>query len=245
MKKLELIAVPVLCNGDMLLRHFRSIDVPLKRYFILDNSCGTDDSVEKAIDTIWDTKPDHIDDVVILTSTQNTGYAGAVNLIIRQNFDCPYWIISNFDVQYAPGELHRLLHSIEELPDGAFCGTPGTDEFVTSLFTPSLLKKVGYLDENFYPAYFDDNDYRWRCQLAAAEPINFRLKYKHDTSTTINSSPHYKQANGRTFQQNYQYYLEKWGGPPNGEVFVTPFNKKLPVDYWEYQPVRNNTLRWI
>ena len=42
MKKLDLIAVPILVDGDKLIRHFETIDVPLKRYFILDNSMGKD-----------------------------------------------------------------------------------------------------------------------------------------------------------------------------------------------------------
>ena len=50
MKCLDLIAVPVMVQGEKLLRHIKTIDVPLKRYYILDNSEGKDPSVDNAID---------------------------------------------------------------------------------------------------------------------------------------------------------------------------------------------------
>jgi GT2 family glycosyltransferase len=98
MSALEIVAVPILANGEKLLRHFRSIDAPLKRYFIVDNSCGSDESVTNAIDEIWDTKPDHIDEVQVMTNTQNMGFAMSVNDIVRHNLDCKYWIVSNYDL---------------------------------------------------------------------------------------------------------------------------------------------------
>ena len=117
MSALEIVAVPILANGEKLLRHFRSIDAPLKRYFIVDNSCGTDESVTNAIDEIWDTKPDHIDEVLVMTNTQNMGFAMSVNDIVRHNFDCKYWIVSNYDL-YRSREWQRILDHAISLSTG-------------------------------------------------------------------------------------------------------------------------------
>ena len=93
MNKLECIGVPVLVGGDKLVQHFKTIDVPLKRYYIVDNSMGLDLSVEVAIDVIFDEKPEHIQEIVVVQNNQNAGYPGSVNQIIRDNTDCKHWIV--------------------------------------------------------------------------------------------------------------------------------------------------------
>ena len=76
MERLDLIAVPVMVQGEKLVRHFRTIDVPVKRYYILDNSMGLDRSIDNAIELICDSKPDHIEEIVVVMNNQNAGYPG-------------------------------------------------------------------------------------------------------------------------------------------------------------------------
>ena len=245
MSALEIVAVPILANGEKLLRHFRSIDAPLKRYFIVDNSCGTDESVTNAIDEIWDTKPDHIDEVQVMTNTQNMGFAMSVNDIVRHNFDCKYWIVSNYDLYLEPGEWQRILDHADQFEYGANFGS-GIDLFGLFLWTNAVVKNVGLMDENFYPAYFDDNDYRYRCQLKGCLMDHFPVKYRHETSSTINDNPHYKRKNSETFQKLAQYYITKWGGVPGSEKYTRPFNNAdLVEEYWKLDPARNDELRWL
>ena len=94
MKKIELIAVPIMVQGEKLLRHIQTIDVPLKRYYILDNSEGKDHTVDEAIDEICNNHPENIDEIVIVSNNQNSGYPGAVNQIIRDNTDCAHWLVT-------------------------------------------------------------------------------------------------------------------------------------------------------
>ena len=244
MKKLDLIAVPILVDGDKLIRHFETIDVPLRRYFILDNSMGKDPSVEEAIKHIINQKPAHIDTVVVCSLAQNVGFPGAVNLIIRQNTDCNHWIITGFDWWVASGEWQKVLSKADLLPFGATLGT-GNDEMCGLILTPTLLDRVGYFDENFFPGYFEDNDYRYRLKLTNTKITSIPLTNEHQTSSTLKSSTLFQQKNNFTFQENYNYYIKKWGGPPNKETYVTPFNKNYPVDYWKYDPTRTQKLRWI
>lgn len=244
MKKLDLIAVPILVNGEKLIRHFETIDVPLKRYFILDNSMGKDPSVGKAIKDIINRKPDHIDEIIVCSLPQNVGFSGAINLIIRQNTDCNHWIVTGFDWWVKPGEWQKLLKRIDIIPFGATLAL-GNDQMCGIVFTPTLLKRVGYFDENFFPGYFEDNDYRYRIKLTNTKITSIPLLAEHQTSSTLNSSDKFKQKNNVSFQENYNYYISKWGGPPNHEIYITPFNKNLPVDYWHYNPERSQSLRWI
>jgi hypothetical protein len=244
MKQLDLIAVPILVDGTKLITHFNTIDIPLKRYFILDNSMGKDPTVQDAIDHIIKIKPDHINEIAVCKAYQNTGFSGAVNWIVRQNTDCKHWIITGFDWWVVSGQWQRVLNQVDLLPFGAMLGE-GNDEMCGIVLNSMLLNRVGYFDENFFPGYFEDNDYRYRIKLTNTKITSIPLLAEHQTSSTLNSSDKFKQKNNVSFQENYNYYISKWGGPPNHEIYITPFNKNLPVDYWHYNPERSQSLRWI
>lgn len=241
MKCLDLIAVPVMVQGEKLLRHIKTIDVPLKRYYILDNSEGKDPSVDNAIDEICANHPENIDEIVIVSNNQNAGYPGAVNQIIRDNTDCDHWIVTGFDWWVDKDQYKNLLD--KDFKEGVFLGE-GIDDMCGFIFTPSLIEKVGLLDENFFPGYFEDNDYKRRIKLANADIVHLPLHNIHDRSSTLNSSIRFKQKNQYTFQQNYMYYIDKWGGKPGQEKYDTPFNQGLPINYWTFNPSRREELRW-
>lgn len=245
MNRLECIGVPILVGGPKLIDHFRTIDVPLKRYYIVDNSMGLYPSVEKAIDVIFEEKPDHIQEVVVVQNNQNAGYPGSVNQIIRDNTDCKHWIVCGYDWHPAPGEWKRVLDKTNQIPFGAFLGDTPTDCMCGFVWTPQLLAKVGYLDENFFPGYFEDNDYRHRIIQSGADVATVALRAYHDRSSTLNSSSQFQKKNQYTFQKNYKYYVEKWGGSPTQEKYDTPFGKDYPLSFWEFDPVRRQKLRWI
>tara|TARA_R100000900_G_scaffold91478_1_gene71236 strand:- start:216 stop:953 length:738 start_codon:yes stop_codon:yes gene_type:complete len=245
MEKLECIGVPVLVGGHKLFEHFQTIDVPLKRYYIVDNSMGRDKEVEDAIDAICDYKPSHIQEVVVVQNNLNAGYPGSVNQIIRDNTDCKHWIVCGYDWHPAPGQWERVLNKVATVPFGAFLGDTPTDCMCGFLWTPQLLAKVGYLDENFFPGYFEDNDYRYRIIQSGASVDTIPLQAHHDRSSTLNSSTEFQKKNQYTFQKNYKYYVEKWGGSPTQEKYDRPFGKDYPLSFWEFDPVRRQKLRWI
>jgi len=164
-----------------------------------------------------------------------------VNQIIRDNTDCDYWIVTGFDWWVTKGQYKKLLN--KNFKEGAFLGQ-GIDDMCGFIFTSSLIEKVGLLDENFFPGYFEDNDYKRRILLANADVIHYPLANTHDRSSTLNSSSRFKKKNQYTFQQNYMYYVEKWGGKPGQEKYDTPFNKGFPVNYWTFNPSRREELRW-
>lgn len=86
---------------------------------------------------------------------------------------------------------------------------------------------VGYFDEMFSPAYFEDNDSHRRIRLAGYEAAQW-TPYFHYGSTTIDTDPERKaevQVHGK-FQANRDYYIRKWGGPPGSEIYTIPFNAR-------------------
>lgn len=90
------------------------------------------------------------------------------------------------------------------------------------LYKPSVVDKIGYVDVNFYPAYYSDNDY-------ARRGVNAKLKtcalgnsqYFHFWSRTIHQG-----SGGSThkyFDNNRRFYISKWGGDFAKERWTVPF----------------------
>ena len=87
------------------------------------------------------------------------------------------------------------------------------------LFSRKLYDTLGYIDVNFYPAYFEDNDYGRRAILSG-ELEMVRLNYSHYFhfwSRTIYEE-NMKVTNDKYFPMNKAYYIYKWGGEPGKET---------------------------
>lgn len=83
---------------------------------------------------------------------------------------------------------------------------------------------IGLWDQNL-PAYFSDNDWYRRLDLAGWEKVESMVPVLHHGSQTINSDPELKRVNSITFPLYEQYYVAKWGGGPRHETYQTPFNR--------------------
>jgi GT2 family glycosyltransferase len=205
---------------------------------------GKDSEVRECIDKIQNTHNKYIKEVVVVTNALNVGFSGSVNQIIKQNTDCKYWCIFSVDWHAKPGELKRLVQRLQNPFIGILCDKT-QNGYSSLVLTPELLYEVGYLDENFFPAYYEDNDHRYRMQLSGIEWEYFPLEYEHIVSATLKKDPAFAVKNQKTFKENARYYMEKWGGMPTQEKYTTPFDMDLPIDYWLYDPVRSERQRWI
>ncbi|GAG68218.1 unnamed protein product, partial [marine sediment metagenome] len=84
-------------------------------------------------------------------------------------------------------------------------------------------EKVGYIDVNFYPAYFSDNDYcRRSANLGITSCTLLNAMYFHFWSRTIHQE--IGGSNHEFFKANSTFYRMKWGGPFGKEAFSVPFN---------------------
>lgn len=93
------------------------------------------------------------------------------------------------------------------------------------MITPDTIKQIGWFDEGFFPAYFEDNDYHYRIKLAGAYAIaNTTAVFIHYGSRTQNQSSSAPMVPGELFRKNADYFAQKWGGPPTRETFTKPFN---------------------
>lgn len=107
-------------------------------------------------------------------------------------------------------------------------------------------ERVGTFDENYYPAYVEDTDWRRRWQLAGGQTRSVEL------GTAVAQDGHgynalRREHSGRpviNFDALDRYYIEKWGGiyarrpgETGQETFDRPFGRTdVDLDWWPEPP---------
>jgi len=99
-----------------------------------------------------------------------------------------------------------------------------------ALYKRAVYEKVGYIDVNFYPAYYSDNDYARRgVNLGMADVAGTLLSavYFHFWSRTIHQGENIVMDKHHAyFRNNAQFYNVKWGGGFGQESYNIPFGGK-------------------
>jgi GT2 family glycosyltransferase len=214
---IPVLIAPVLNRWDLAERMLASIDEPAERTIVVDNG--------GIVPTEW---PGEVLDPLL-----NLGFSGAINAVIAQTPAAPWWLWASNDIAFGPGDLAAITALIEAATGPAVVtGSRADDRLLRFAYTAinrACIETVGFLDEwSFFPIYFEDDDYERRCHLAGAEWLVYDGAIRHDRSSTINSGP---TGNGRTFPLNRERYVAKWGGPPGGETYTTPWNRAVPLSF--------------
>lgn len=183
----------------------------------------------------------------------------------KQAFDdgCSYAVVCNDDILFSPDTIDGMIDEYERLreSDNVIMVTPNNiklqladpyqiltyerpdDPFTYSehpnfscfLIAPEFFDILGTFDENFYPAFYEDNDMHRRAML---------LGYKLIMSTAA-PQVHFggvstSMAGGIDSGASQAYYVEKWGGIPYShhvdaqkEHFEHPYNAQTltPKDW--------------
>jgi GT2 family glycosyltransferase len=164
----------------------------------------------------------------------NRGLARSLNdAMLRAYADGADVVINcNDDVQWGPGDVDRLAECAMDRRDCAFVsasgwhhGRPERDSmgYCVIAINPIALEAVGCLDENFYPAYYEDCDHLRRARLAGLpEAVCEQTGCQHYGSASILSDPQLNAENDFWFVHNQAYWHRKWGLKLE---FETPFNR--------------------
>ena len=138
--------------------------------------------------------------------------------------DGDWLIITNDDVLFAPDTIERMVRAAEEAPRaGTVTCMPG-QHFSCFLLRRAAYEAVGPFDEQFSPAYFEDNDYTWRMRLAGWELVDAPTAVQHGKSASLpRESDALMQRHHQEFRANFERYTAKWGGPPGLERFTAPY----------------------
>jgi len=223
---IPVLGVPVLNRPDLLYEMLKSIDVPIERVVIVDNG----DVVPNITDA----------NVRVIRPGHNLGVSASWNLILKTTPTAPWWAFSNSDLVFAPGDLARLADHMTTVGGVALLGT-----FAVFGLTADAVHRAGLFDENFAPAYYEDNDFDYRCRLTGVPMAGLAAGLRHEISSTLNSSPRYREQNHLTFAANGSYYVEKWGGMPQSETFTTPFDRGGDPRHWDLELARLASQAWV
>jgi GT2 family glycosyltransferase len=202
---IPVLGVPVLNRGDLAERMLESVDVQTAETLVILN--GEPDVTRAMLRG----RP-----VTYIDPGFNLGVAASWNFIIRARPAAPWWLIVNADIEFGSGDLERLVQTMDDPAPQLAC----LYEFGAFAINQAAVDEVGWFDENFYPIYFEDNDYRRRCALAGVPIKSLISRTRHENSSTIASG--YASHNERTFPRNLDYYVDKWGGPPIQETVTAP-----------------------
>lgn len=98
-------------------------------------------------------------------------------------------------------------------------------DFAFFAFTKQSYNWIGNFDTNFHPAYFEDNDYVIRCIRSGLYAFRSqRAAFYHYGSRTQNANGQNSVVPSPVFEQNRNYFVNKWGGLPGEESYDHPFN---------------------
>jgi len=90
----------------------------------------------------------------------------------------------------------------------------------------NIEKYPGRFDQDFFPAYFEDNDFHYRIKKMGTRAVSVNnALYFHFGSRTIKEQEEISEHVNRTFLRNKHRFQKKWGGEPMKEKYKKPFNK--------------------
>jgi hypothetical protein len=99
-------------------------------------------------------------------------------------------------------------------------------------FRLTVFDRVGTFDENFWPAYWEDNDFGYRLTLSDVETPWAKPR----VDANLSMFGHAVKLSDVVVDNDKlrAYYFRKWGGYTSEEKFTTPFNiAGAPLSYWE------------
>lgn len=236
---IPVLGIPVLNRGDLLLRCVGSIDYPIGQITIVNN--GDDPGVAEAIGQI---ERDGRFKVRVFTPPRNLGVAASWNWILREQPEASFWVLVGNDIQFTPGDLAHIDAAVRANPASAIL--TANEGYSLMAVTQAGVDHVGYFDENFYPAYYEDVDYERRLILSGASyGAVFGVHAIHGEapnwgSSTINANRWLQLRYKFIARVNRGYFQRKWDcstaeniafSPSQG--WPTPYNdRRLSVRDW-------------
>lgn len=209
------IAIPTLNRADLLDELLTSLDKQssyITELLIIDN--GTQNI---NLDKFTNIK----DKITLQSPMVNLGVAASWNLARRYfSKNSNDWVLMlNDDINIGDKQLASIVKMLEEHKNKWMLVGP----YYWSMYCVHQSCPVRF-DENFYPAYFEDNDFYRQIQLLNAGMYVGNIEVLTPTvkrnSMTIEKDP----SVNKRFVTNRDYYIQKWGGEPGKEQFNTPFN---------------------
>jgi GT2 family glycosyltransferase len=193
--------VPILVRPDILRQMLDTIDYPIKKLIIIDNG--------DALRYQGPWPVDHVQSTKVIKMPANLGVAGSWNLGIKADPFAPWWLITNFDVEWPAGSLRMFA---EQAGEGVLL-VDSPQPYCAFAVGEDTVQRVGLFDEGFHPAYFEDNDYEMRCAVEGVKVKRSTIPVIHHNSSTLG---YFGEINNRTYSSNAEYMDRKRSHPGPG-----------------------------
>lgn len=216
------IGIPTINRADLLteaLEDIKSMAADLHSFILVDNG-------NQAIHI-----PEELREITHLhRPASNLGVGGSWNYMLHKAYyedGADNVLLLNDDIVFGK-PVNEINTVINNHPN--YQAVVGPKHWSVLLVSKRCLETVGYFDEKFFPAYFEDNDYAYRMRLLHLnDPGNYQ-DLAHDVALSPkvfrNSMTIQKDKNlNNRFGENRKYFIKKWGGNPHQETFTKPFNK--------------------
>ena len=152
---------------------------------------------------------------------ENLGVAKSWNMIIdyADKINATHVLMLNDDIVLGKTE-HEIKMVIRNNPDADFINS--FQNWCSYILKVEAWKIAGKFDEDFFPAYFEDNSFDYKMTLSGRKKTwtSFLDPLVYRNSMTIAKDP----ALNNRFAQNRALYIQMWGGLPAEEKYLTKFN---------------------
>lgn len=245
---IPVIITPTFHDGEELKRMILSLNVPVRYVVFIWNS---HDAILN--DIFRDFRRIPIPGAVTIHhNPDNFGFSASINLgvklgLSKPSSEVPWYFVINCDVSFPETTLSQMVRNAHQSDFSkiSMMYGPGIDHYAF-IVTRRAIEVAGLMDENFYPAYYEDVDWRWRMNLAGFEEFVMNLPVNHIRSVNLRRADanfhaqHHRHANG------WPYGGMKWGEvnqnrihdryPPSG--WKNPFGINMSLDHWVIDPER-------
>jgi GT2 family glycosyltransferase len=164
----------------------------------------------------------------IFTPQHNLGVAGSVNFAWRNTPDGWVWCHMNDDVVIDPRCIELMARVAESATIDFVVPEHGEGSaFTVFMIHASMRDRIGYFDEQFFPAYAEDNDLGRRMNLLDINRCIVKgAAYFHHVSSTLKAyTPEQERLHHDQFRANVARYIAKWGGEMDkSERFTIPYD---------------------
>ena len=234
--------MPVLNQLDFTKKTFESFSTKYKHHWIIIDN-GSTDGTEEWVMTLGD-------NVTYIKAEKNLGVAVSWNTGIEEalKLGCDPVLVINNDLVFAPDTVDNLLDWYGDESEGRYefvtVTNVGTDEnalknytrkkeainlpcFYGFLINSRTIKRVGWFDEGFKQAYYEDTDYFHRLEQEGILTVSvLDAPVVHFGSTTSKNECDTEEL-VENFRENRARFKEKWGYDPELEPIKPITVKRL------------------
>jgi len=187
--------VPTLRRYDLLAELIESIDFPVQHLLVIDNGG----------ELVGLPQSEWVEQVTILRMPANLGVAGSWNLGVKSFPFADRWFICSDDVRFSPGGLQSWFDQSSPEDVTVSVEWPHWQFFAVG---ERVIAQVGLFDECLFPANFEDDDFRSRCEARGVTIRQIAVDHFHVRQGTV-FFQHYAGENARTYPLNEAYYRAK------------------------------------